>query len=790
MGNYTSLAEYQDLLKRVSLHGGRTLAFVGSGLSSPAGIPTWIELRDKIITDFVGEAGTRTSSEQSQILKQCAQAKGFTSLWNSFDLLKKIRGPAPFEQAIRRHLSVSEKANPPQNYERIWKMGAHGIITLNIDCFAQKSFAKLHQLEQPNVFNGQEVCNYADAMAREQPFICNLHGILANPSSWVFTSESRDSLLKTTGYKEFFSSCFLGASVIFVGITAEDTAAGGILANLVNGLGISFVGDHYWLTERSDSTAVEFSDKIGLKRIKYSSDENHRELEELLETLSKKNYSAPTPPVVVPPGHKARNYTAPTEAEVLTLGDPNAIRKALNQIASNILQKNTSDREAHYQNFVSEYDQAIHSSWYIPKKAKSAFFDYTIERLISSEGAFGAVYEARGTDNKSYAIKILHEAVRDNAEMQDAFRRGVSSMQILSKRKTKNVVNILGAWEMPAAIAMEFIDGYNLEMAVDSHCLDEWTDKLRVSSELSKILLRAHRLPEVVVHRDVRPPNVMLKDFQQKGDPIDITLIDFDLSWHKDAMGKSVQLTPSIHGYLAPEQYEFSNVNTSRSSLVDSFGLAMTIYFIVLGRHPKFEEPRRADWQSALHQNFRYTKCNRWLVIPCRMARLVYKGTLIDQSERIDMTSMVVELDNLLNLCENDKIANIRLFIEEVALRSEMLKDRYEWNEASGAASYNSATGLLIEVAMNSCDSIRMMAEWRNHGNGKFDTVKKYFHQKRESIASTIKASGWKVDIDVNYDGLKITCYRKINLNNISKNTIIQHALDLDHLMKSVNFSS
>lgn len=788
MPNYNLLSEYQDLLKRVSLHGGRTLAFVGSGLSRSIGLPTWEELRNKIIDDFVEESKTRGGADQAKIRNACNTAKSLPSLWNSFDVLSQVRGKASFEQSIKRHLAGAEKNPPPANYKRLWEAGVHGIITLNVDGFSQKSFSMLHPGGEINIFNGFEISNYADAISREQPFVCNLHGILGNPASWVFTSENREQLTKVRGFNEFFTSCFLGSSVIFLGITAEDIAAGGLLANLVNGIGISFAGDHYWVTDRSDVAATDFSDKIGLKRIKYSPSNNHKELELLLTELAKKEYKSPVPAVVIPPVSKARNYTTPTIQEILALGDPNLIRKELNQIASNILKSGGSDRDRKYQEFVLEYDQAIHSAWYIPKSGKADFFDYKIERLISSEGAFGAVYEAKNGDGKGYAIKVLHEAIRDNSDMQDAFRRGVSSMRILSRRGFSDVVNILGAWEMPAALAMEFVDGYNLQTAVELHCLESWEDRLRICSQLARILLKAHRLPEVVVHRDVRPPNVMLRNYYQKGDPIDLVLIDFDLSWHRDAMGKSVQLTPSVHGYLAPEQYETSGVNTSRSSLVDSFGLAMTIYYIVLTKHPKFEEPRRADWKSKLFTDFRLTKSDRWAVIPCRLARLVYKATLIDQTARLDMTSMVIELESLLELCESDKFNNIRILIEEIVLRSTMLKDRYQWDEQSGSASYDGATGLLVEIKMLSGGALRVLAEWRNQGDGRFDTVKKYFQQKKDGIISRLKSSGWQVDMASEYDGVRVAMERDVNVRKIGKDEILSLSSDLDFLVDAVNY--
>lgn len=790
MPTYSANPNYQDLLKRVSYHGGRIVAFIGSGLSRSAGLPAWDGLRDKVIYDYCEEANTREDAECATIRKKCDTAKSLDSLWNAFDVLESIRGEAAFVQSIRRHLGAAEKKDPPTNYAKIWKVGVHGIVTLNLDGFSQRSFSTLYPSLDLSIFNGIDIKNFSDVISRESNFICNLHGVIPNSSSWVFTTEQRNQLINGKGYKEFFTSCFLGASVIFIGITAEDVAAGGILAGLVDSIGVPTTGDHYWITDRSDGIAANFADRIGLKRIKYDPSLDHKELGSLLDELIKKNFKLPAAKVVVPPGAKSRGFTPLSVSEVINLGDPNQIRIELNKIATNILNKGDSNRFNEYSKFVDEYDQAIHSSWYIPKNGKASFFDYEIVRLITSEGAFGAVYEARDLGGKTYAIKILHEAIRDNAEMQDAFRRGVSSMRILTGRDFPEVVKIEAAWEMPAAIAMEFVDGINLQLAVETHCIDDWSKKLRISRDLANVLLKAHRLPEVVVHRDVRPPNVMLRGFYNRDDEFELVLIDFDLSWHRDAMGKSVQLTPSVHGYLAPEQYEMSSGNTSRSSLVDSFGLATTLFYIITGEHPKFEEPRRSGWEESLLSKFRQQKCDSWLIIPRRLARLVYRGTLLDQSKRIDMTGMVTELTNLVKIYEKGKIHDLRFLVEELALRSEMLRERYDWDDGMRLAHYHGPSGLNIELKGEVGNLVSITVEWRNRGDGRFDTVKKYFQKNETTICSKLRSSSWIVDSSSSFDGLCVRAEKKVALENVDKDQILKLAEDIDYLIQSVNFTA
>src|SRR3989337_2606612 len=125
-------------------------------------------------------------------------------------------------------------------------------------------------------------------------------------------------------------------------------------------------------------------------------------------------------------------------------------------------------------------------------------------------------------------------------------------MRCLSNRHVEGMVPYHAAFEIPAFVVMDLIVGPDLHKAVESRACEEWDTILKITVELAAVIRKAHLLPERVLHRDIRPSNVMLKDYYTDPDAWEVAVCDFDLSWHKDALEQSV--LQSASGYLAPEQ--------------------------------------------------------------------------------------------------------------------------------------------------------------------------------------------------------------------------------------------
>src|SRR5690606_28979831 len=112
---------------------------------------------------------------------------------------------------------------------------------------------------------------------------------------------------------------------------------------------------------------------------------------------------------------------------------------------------------------------------------------------------------------------------------------------------------------------------------VESGTLTDWAAILEISYQLTAIIADAHALPERVLHRDIRPPNMIVTGYWE-GEALELCVLDFDLSWHRGSVEKSVIFGSQLSGYLAPEQIQRKPGVSTQHASVDSYGIGMTIF--------------------------------------------------------------------------------------------------------------------------------------------------------------------------------------------------------------------
>ena len=229
-------------------------------------------------------------------------------------------------------------------------------------------------------------------------------------------------------------------TVVFVGISPDDQAVGGFIEQLST-LGID-VDSHYWITHRRDDATDNWAEEQGIRLIRYNApDENHSELVAMLDDLiafvSNDDPKEVLP--VSPGGFTPAILPLPSKADLLRL-DEEEIRQILNREASRILQVFSPETIKEYDQFSQDYDQAIYRAWYTTAEGgNNQLLGNTLHEATAS-GAFGKVYRATDLEGKDVAVKVLHEGIRHNPDLFQAFRRGVRSMQILGHNLVEGMV--------------------------------------------------------------------------------------------------------------------------------------------------------------------------------------------------------------------------------------------------------------------------------------------------------------------------------------------------------------
>jgi hypothetical protein len=204
-------------------------------------------------------------------------------------------------------------------------------------------------------------------------------------------------------------------------------------------------------------------------------------------------------------------------------------------------------------------------------------------------GGMGVVYKAEQLSlGRVVAVKLLPEALQNDAQIRDRFQREIS---ILASLNHPNIVHILdgGISDRGAFFVMEFVDGISLRRIMTSGGVKP-DEALRIVPQLCDALEYAHG--RGVVHRDIKPENILIDKMGR------VRLLDFGLSKLAKAeepglLTRPTQVLGSFE-YMAPEQREASRDVDHRADL---FALGVVLYELLTGELPigRFDPPSQRN---------------------------------------------------------------------------------------------------------------------------------------------------------------------------------------------------
>ncbi|HEX5713689.1 MAG TPA: SIR2 family protein [Solirubrobacterales bacterium] len=744
-----SQSAYRSLRGIVAERTNPVLAWVGSGLSIPAGLPSWAELRVILLDELLDKAKGLDGKDREQLEARVRQIRLEPNNWVAFSMLRDELGQATYRDTVRDAFAGAATAEIPDAYRKLWGLGVRGILNLNIDRLATRAWGAHKPGAQIGEYNGNEVRDIGQILSGRIPFVVNLHGSIESTRTWVFTRKELSALTRNDAYRTFIDVCLSTRTVLFLGLSVDDVAVGGHLRRLADA-GIE-TGPHFWLTDRGDVETDQWAEEAGIRRIRYRSPgEDHSEVDEFfldLETYVSPEPTTPLPPVALDgPTPPDGRLPAPEELERL---DAESIRSTLNAHAKQLLLEEKDESYADYQRFAEEYEGAIYRAWYTSARPGSnKLLGYTLEADIA-RGAFGHVYRATDPDGKQVAVKVLLEEVRRDPGLLRTFRRGVHSMRILRGHDVSGMVAYLEASEIPAFVVMEWIDGPNLTQAREGNMIGGWEDLLKIGSELALIIRSAHILPERVLHRDIRPSNVMLSGFYGQPNEWEVVVLDFDLSWHRGAYEQSVLHTTS-GGFLAPEQIRHVKDASTRNAAVDAFGIGMTLYYLCSGEEPLSGQHRNVGWEEQVRTACAKFSRTEWKSIPVRIARLILAATQDEQASRWDLAEIAGELTRLRAAAEDPGgVTATELLAEELAANCEGMQP-YDWDPDRLCARHEQQTGLKIEIAADIKEQrVRLSVSWQRTGAEDRTNVGKYIVTASKAMDDQLKAGGWKTSRSV-----------------------------------------
>jgi len=753
----------------------RPVFWTGAGLSQPAGLPSWLELRNILVKAARDKARTFEKAEADKFPAQISAILQLKDYWKAFDLLYDLLKKTSYTDEIRGALNAADRANIPRAYLQMWKLKIDGVVSLNLDRLATRAaYATPHI--NPIEFSGYECGKHQKVFKLSRPFIVNMHGILDETVSWVFRSRELTHLQSSEEYKHFISALFSAKTVVFVGISADDQAAGGLLHRLTS-LGID-LGTHYWITSRRDKETDDWAEAAGLRVIRYQAttqSDHQQALETIFNELERFTPTDTTPPPVISPLNDGSESLLPSDA--LSKELPETIRYQLNSAARRVIDSDIPPYEK-FREFCVKYERPIHYSWHVSTSPPdNVFFGYQLEQEIGA-GAFGTVYRAKSENGATVAIKLLRQEVRNDEKMLGSFRRGVASMRILSNHNVQGMVEYHEAFELPPCVIMDYVEGETLEAAIDNELIKELSDILDVALKVARIVRTAHLLPERVLHRDIRPSNIMIRDiYSCEDNNWDVVVLDFDLSWHKNALEKSISThATTALGYLAPEQISRQSKYTSRHTAVDSFGLAMSIFYMIGQRHPTAGESQSKHWDETVYKASRQHPDKNWKCLSERVARLIISATDVSQEERPDFSEVCRELEKLSTVSANSNYADsAEIWAEELFLRAYTGKE-YKWDEDITELSASFVSGVALKLKPNEKENlIELKVSYTQTGSESYKNVDKYLPGAVEQATRSLTKSSWKV-MQVNKASREAMIWGQISISDLVKNK--DHAVE------------
>jgi len=203
---------------------------------------------------------------------------------------------------------------------------------------------------------------------------------------------------------------------------------------------------------------------------------------------------------------------------------------------------------------------------------------WQITRLIG-RGGFAEVYAALDVNlRREVAVKTLRHDLEVSAPMLQRFRREAESV---ARLRHPNIVPIyqVGEGEGIVYFIMPVIEGESLANALIRGGSFSIKDTMRVLREVAGALGAAHRMG--VVHRDVKPDNIMLEGPERRA-----VVMDFGIAKLADAAEARLTGTGLLIGsphYMSPEQAAGESQLDQRS---DEYSLAVVGYQMLAGRMP------------------------------------------------------------------------------------------------------------------------------------------------------------------------------------------------------------
>jgi eukaryotic-like serine/threonine-protein kinase len=192
-------------------------------------------------------------------------------------------------------------------------------------------------------------------------------------------------------------------------------------------------------------------------------------------------------------------------------------------------------------------------------------------------GGMGVVFKAFDTVlHRMVAIKVLSPQLASSSEANRRFLREARAAAAINHPNVV-VIHAVGEQSGMPYLVMEFVAGRTLHARIRSGAPFDLASLLRIGAQIADGLAAAHR--QGVVHRDIKPRNIMLENGIER---VKITDFGLALAALDGSQITSVNRVVGTPAFMSPEQVHGARVDR-RSDL---FSLGCVLHAMVTGRSP------------------------------------------------------------------------------------------------------------------------------------------------------------------------------------------------------------
>ena len=249
-------------------------------------------------------------------------------------------------------------------------------------------------------------------------------------------------------------------------------------------------------------------------------------------------------------------------------------------------------------------------------------------------GGMGMVYRAKHLMmQRSVAIKILHTKMVSNP---DALKRFKVEAQAASNFSHPNILNVhdfgVSNQGQPYMV-MDFLDGINLTSLLDTEKRISVGRSVGMFLQVTSALAHAHS--KDIIHRDVKPSNIMLVEFD--GRPDFVKLVDFGIAKVLNPSipeAENLTRTGEVFGsplYMSPEQCKGQKLDAR----ADIYSLGAVMYRVVTGK-PIFDstDPLETMFRQVSEMPQSFAKVCPDCEIPEKLEAVIFKCLTKERDDR------------------------------------------------------------------------------------------------------------------------------------------------------------